>query len=242
MDCFVDVWLGLAKNKRVYQAFLKEQYKDDSKPISSFAETQDEQFYDHDFLETVFTGEGLTLDEALAHVSFSSSFVTELKESAEGIRFNFFIASFSDDFSKPKSAQLDGIDLRYLGRFEYDKNAKPVGNFDHLGSIYIHILNHSFLFESQITDCIKVDAMGLMIGRDNPYGRSLDISSTVSAVADCQLRISVNEEGIWELRDFGDNGLSRLGQESFDGEKSMPWPGNKFSVGDVEFLWSDVPK
>jgi hypothetical protein len=242
MESFVDFWLGLAKNKRVYQAFLKEQYKDDSKPISPFAETQDEQFYDHDFLESEFTGEGLSLDEALHYVSFSSSFAANMNAPAEGIRFNFFIASFSDDFSNPKSAQVDGIDLHYLGRFEYDKNAGPVGNFDHLGSIYIHILNHSFLFETQITDCIKVNAMGLMIGKDNPYGRSLDISSTVPAVADCQLRISVNGEGIWELRDFGDNGLSRLGQESFDSEKSMPWPGIKFSVGDVEFLWSDVPK
>jgi hypothetical protein len=52
----------------------------------------------------------------------------------------------------------------------------------------------------------------------------------------------VNAEGIWELRDFGNNGLSRLAMDSFDNERSMPWPGIKFSVGELEFLWSDQPK
>jgi hypothetical protein len=52
----------------------------------------------------------------------------------------------------------------------------------------------------------------------------------------------VNAEGIWELRDFGNNGLSRLAMDSFDNERSMPWPGIKFSVGKLEFLWSDQPK
>lgn len=239
----VDFWVGLAKNKSALKAFLKEQYKDDALPISKFAETQGEQFYDHDFLESEFTGVGLSLSEALYYVSYSSSFSEELVPLAEGLRFNFFIASFSDDFGSPKSASVDGIELRYLGRFAYDRKAGVVGNFEHLGEIFIHLLDGKKVqFEGAETDCIRVDAYGLMIGRENPYGRSVDISGLVPAVADNQLRISVNSEGIWELRDFGNNGLSRLGTESFDDEKAMPWPGITFSVGDLQFLWSDQPK
>lgn len=240
MSNHVEVWLGLAKNKTTYRAFLKEQYKDDNQPISPFAASQGETFYDHDFLETEFCGEGMSVSDSLYSVSYGSSFAGQVAEAAGDVRFNFFILSYSEDFSAPKSAQSDGIELTYIGRFEFDPAA--IVDPESKDVIYIHILNgQKLMFESELTDCIKVDMRGLMIGRENPYARMLDISSVVPNVADNQLRISMANEGYWELRDFGNNGLSRLGAESFDNEKAAPWPGVKFSVGEQEFLWSDSP-
>lgn len=237
----VDVWIGLAKNKSVYRAFMKEQYKDDSKPISAFGASQGESFYDHDFLESEFCGEGMTIKDAFYAVSYCSSFIDQVVEKVDNTPFNFFIAFFADDFSHPKSAVAEGIELTYLGRFDFDPNA-TVGTGP-LGSIFIHILGgRKLLFEEAETDCIEVDLRGLMIGRENPYARMLNVSEIVPDVADNQLRISMSPEGMWELRDFGNNGLSRLGMDSFDNERAAPWPGITFSVGEIEFLWSDSPK
>lgn len=238
----MDLWLGSAANKRAFNAFFKERYGDDSAPISAFAASQGEKFYDHDFLEAQFEPKFKSIDDVLKTVSFSASFADEVCEKVLEFDFNVSVAFFGDDFSDPRSIEVDGIKLAYIGRFQYDRKSSPVGDYDHLGHVYIHVQGGQKLdFEGEQTDCIRVDAYGLMIGRTNPYGRSLDISSIVPDVADCQLRISVNAEGIWELRDFGNNGLSRLGLDSFDGERSMPWPGIKFSVGALEFEWSDGP-
>ncbi|MEI7576198.1 MAG: immunity 22 family protein [Armatimonadota bacterium] len=239
----VDVWLGRAADEQSFEAFFEETYSEDDAPISAFAVSQGVTFYDHDFIDRVLADACLSLDEAFKGVSYGSSFIEEVRAKMGEFDYNMVVTCYSDDFFTPRSVKADGIELEYIGRFAYDKTAGPVGNYDHLGHIYIHVLADVKLeFEGELTDCIRVDAMGLMIGKVNPYARSLDISSIVPDVDMNQLRISVNAEGIWELRDFGNNGLSRLGLDSFDNERSMPWPGIKFSVGALEFMWSDGPK
>ena len=243
MSMSVDLWLGKAADSLTCSTFFAESYDDDDGPISPFAESQGETFYDHDFLEVQFNEKFGSVDDALTGMSYSGSFADAVRAKVESFDFNLSVASFSEDFSNPVSVHTENLSLTYIGRFEYDLKASPVGNYDHLGHIYLHILGDVKLeFEGEMTDCIRVDAMGLMIGKVNPYARSLDISGVVPEVDTNQLRISVNAEGIWELRDFGNNGLSRLGLDSFDDERSMPWPGIKFSVGALEFEWSDGPK
>ncbi len=239
----VDVWLGRAADEQSFEAFFDETYGEDDAPISAFAASQGETFYDHDFVDRVRAEAFMSLDEAFNGLSYGSSFIEDVWAKIGEFDYNMVVSCYSDDFSAPRSANADGIELEYIGRFAYDKTAGPVGNYDHLGHIYIHILGDVKLeFEGELTDCIRVDAMGLMIGKVNPWARSLDISTLVPEVDTNQLRISVNSEGIWELRDFGNNGLSRLGMDSFENERSMPWPGLTFSVGPLEFLWSDQPK
>jgi hypothetical protein len=243
MSNTVDLWLGKSADAELFETFFAETYGEDDAPISPFAAGQGETFYDHDFIDRRREDAFSSLDEAFEGISFGSSFVEDARAKIGDFDYNFVVASYSDDFSEPRSASVEGIELTYVGRFTYDRNAAPVGNYDHLGQIYIHVLGDVKLeFEGELTDCIRVDARGLMIGKVNPWGRSLDISGVVPGVDMNQLRISVNAEGIWELRDFGNNGLSRLGLDSFDDERSMPWPGIKFSVGALEFLWSDGPK
>lgn len=243
MSNSLDLWLGKAEDQAAVDAFFEESYEVEDAPISPFAVSQGESFYDHDFLETQFNPEFATIDDVLKGVSFSESFADEVRAKVDEFDFNLSVASFSEDFSNPVSVHSEFLSLTYIGRFNYDPKAMPVGNYDHLGHIYIHILGDQKVdFEGQPTDCIRVDAKGLMIGKVNPYARSLDISGLVPEVDMNQLRISMNAEGIWELRDFGNNGLSRLGLDSFDDERSMPWPGIKFSVGSLDFLWSDEPK
>lgn len=239
----VDVWLGRSADAKAFEAFFEESYGEGDEPTSPFAASQGVTFYDHDFIDRVRADAFSSLDDAFSGLSYGSSFIEEVRAKLGEFDYNLVVACYSDDFSAPRSASGEGIELEYVGRFAFDKSAGPVGNYDHLGHIYIHILGDVKLeFEGEMTDCIRVNAMGLMIGKVNPYGRSLDISGVVPEVDTNQLRISVNAEGIWELRDFGNNGLSRLGLDSFDNERSMPWPGIKFSVGALEFLWSDGPK
>ncbi len=242
MNRLINVWLGKAENKRRYSAFLKEQYGDDSRPISEFAASQGETFYDHDFVESEFNAKWRTLDDALLALSHSASYASELRAKVKTFDHNFTLATFEDDFKNPTSYQATGIQIDFLGSFEYDDTAKPEGTPEFDNAIFIHILGgRSFEFEGGLTSCIKVDERGLMIGKANPYARCLNISAVVPNVDDNQLRVSLNAAGLWELRDFGNNGLSRLSKSSFDNETSMPWPGIAFSVGEVEFMWSDSP-
>jgi len=239
----VDIWLGQATDKKAFTAFFKETYSDDDRPISAFAESQGERFYDHDFVEAQYNKKLKTLDDALMTISFSRSFADSLRAQVKDFDYNVTVAAFSDDFSAPRSAEGNGLSLTYIGRFEYDPKAKPVGEFDHFGHIYIHVLGGRMLqFEGEPTDCIRVDAYGLMIGRPSPYGRYLDVSNEVPAVDENQLRISVDEPEVWELRDFGNNGLSAVENAPFNDSFMTPEVGMRFSVGGIEFLWTDQPK
>jgi hypothetical protein len=243
MSNHVDVWLGRVADQAAYEDFFAESYGDDDGPISPFAASQGVTFYDHDFIDRRRADAFSSLDEAFEGISFGSSFVEEVRAQIPEFDYNLVVACYSDDFSAPRSASGEGVELIYVGRYIYDRDASPVGNYNHLGHIYIHVLGGVKLeFEGELTDSIRVDAKGLTIGKVNPWARSLDTSTLVPEVETNQLRISVNAEGIWELRDFGNNGLSRIGTDSFDDERSMPWPGIKFSVGELEFLWSDQPK
>lgn len=220
---------------------MAEQYEDDARPISAFAASQGASFYDHDFLEVQFDPSFASVDDVLAGLSFSSSFADAVRAAVPAFDFNGAIALFSDEIAAPVSFENADVHLTYVGRFECDPNATSTGFKDTLDSIFIHLLGGVQVeFEGAMTDCVEVDGRGLMIGRANPYARSLDISSLVPEVADNQLRIAQYHE-MWELRDFGNNGLSRLGKSSFDNERSLPWPGITFSVGPLEFLWSDSP-
>jgi Immunity protein 22 len=242
MNRLITVWLGKAENKRRYTSFLKEQYRDDSKPISEFAASQGETFYDHDFVESEFNAKWKTLDDALLALSHSASYAAELRAKVEAFGYNFTLATLREDFAEPRSYESDGLKLDYLGSFEYDPSAKPEGTPEFDNAVYIHVLDGlTFEFEGAATSCIKVAELGLMIGRVNPYARCLDISSSVPNVDDNQVRISLNSEGLWEIRDFGNNGLTKMSGEDFDNAKWMPFPGVKFSIGEVTFLWSDQP-
>lgn len=239
----VNLWFGRATGKKAFNAFFKETYSDDDRPISPFAESQGETFYDHDFLETHFNAKLRTTNEALMAISFSSSFADSVRDLVSSFDYNFSVAAFSDDFSAPRSVEAEGLSLTYIGTFEYDQKAKPVGEFDHLGHVYLHVLGgHKLELEGELTDCIRVDAYGLMIGLPSPYGRYLDLSKEVPFIGGCQLRISVDQNRVWELRDFGNNNLTVVEGVPLNNSFLAPEFGLRFAVGEVEFLWADSPK
>lgn len=233
------IWLGKARNKKRWTAFLKETYSDDDSPISEFAVSQGESFYDHDFLESMFDAKWRTLDDALKTLSASSSHAEELRKKVNPFDANFAILCFSDDFSNPANFETEGLRLVYIGQFAFDPSARPEGAPDH--EVYLKLVGATLEFEGTTTQSVKLDERGLMIGRTNPYARMLDITPLVPEAADNQVRASVNSEGLWELRDFGENGLTVVAGQNFDGARWLPIPGSQFRVGSLVFEWSDEP-
>ncbi len=132
MSNHVDVWLGRVDDQAAYEDFFAESYGDDDGPISPFAASQGVTFYDHEFIERRRTDSFLSLDEAFEGISFGSSFVEEVRAQIGAFDYNLVVACYSDDFSSPRSASGEGVELAYVGRFTYDRDAAPVGNYDHL--------------------------------------------------------------------------------------------------------------
>ena len=116
----VDLWLGTATDRDAFDAYFAESYEDELAPISPFAESQGETFYDHDFLETQFDGACTTIDDALQTISFSGSFADAARERIPDGEFNLIVAFFGDAFTNPRSGRAEDVELTYLGRFPYD--------------------------------------------------------------------------------------------------------------------------
>ncbi len=235
------LWLGKAANKTRLNKFLKETYAADDRPISEFAASQGVNFYDHDFMDIEFNKGWKSLADALLVLACSSSYAEGVREKVARFDHNFYIACFNpEDFGNPHDYEAEGLKLDFIGTFKVDLAAKPEGYVEPDFSVYIHVVSdHSFELEGEMTKVVKLDVRGLMIGKVNPYARSLDISSAVPNVDTNQVRISRNAEGLWELRDFGNNGLTKMSSEDFDDATWMPFPGVNFSIGEVTFLWSD---
>lgn len=239
----VDVWIGTVSDQETLDRFLEETHSDDNAPISQFAVSQNDWFYDHDFLEVSYFSNKTNLQDALESMSFGPSYASEVRATAGRRKFNVIFLMINEFFDKPISISRDGIQADYIGRFDYDPKAVNYGTPKPPPNIYIHILGGKTLPTSNgDTDCIMVDDNGLTIGKPVSYGPYIDVSSEVPDTAHSQAWITINAGGLWELQDHGENGLTKLGSDDFDGSKWSPWPGIKFSVGSVEFLWSDQPK
>ena len=223
----MDVWIGTATDQSRVERLLDESYGTDD-PISEFAATQGETFYDHDFIDWKFVPEG-GLKNLVVGVSFSESFATELINVAGNRSANIAIFAFEDDFSQPQSAKVDGIELQYVGRFAYDQQARAYGVARLYGTA-------SLSRQDEPGNDRTVDAFGLMIGRgSNPYMPYLDLEAEVPGVSVNQVRIRVIPGEGWEVRDFGENGLTRVSGEAFDGEFVVSNGPIEFSIGSVRF-------
>jgi hypothetical protein len=114
MSNHVDVWLGRVADQAAYEDFFAESYGDDDGPISPFAASQGVTFYDHDFIDRRRADAFSSLDEAFEGISFGSSFVEEVWAQIVEFDYNVVVACYSDDFSSPRSARLEGVQLTYV--------------------------------------------------------------------------------------------------------------------------------
>ena len=115
------LWLGQF-GPDAPEDFFEEQYdREDDEPLSQFAASQGETWYDHDFVEISYLDD---LQEVRALVdghSYSESYLDSVvaKAAALGIdQANVFVFADKEQFAGPCSASGPGYQLWYLGEFE----------------------------------------------------------------------------------------------------------------------------
>lgn len=237
------MWLGTAESNESFEQFLAEDMTTDG-PVSAFAASQGETFIDSDFLE-FFHAEGQpSLSDLLAGASYGESFIPEVIAAAPAIAINCAILGFEEEFSSPRSCKGEGITLTYIGEFDYDPSSRPFHIAGRYGYALLEVLSGGPVhFQGTPVTSVKVDAFGLMIGKGvNPYTPLLDISSSVPETADAQVRISVGQDKSWEIRDFGENGLTRVDGRDFGGQSLRTLLPLRFSIGSVELQLTPQPE
>lgn len=120
----VDVWLGTFHSEAALSEYLQESYSDDhsERPISRFASDQGQWFYDHDIIESTFSGETSNIAIALSGCSFAESFLAEVVERFWHAPFVFdsAILAYGGAIDSPRSADSPHYRLQYLGCFKCD--------------------------------------------------------------------------------------------------------------------------
>lgn len=116
-------WAGHFPGIDEFTSLFVETYSEDETPISLFAASQNELFYDHDFLEYGFAEEAKTIEDMIDGYSYSdqwgSTFALLIEEL--GLKHvNSFVFISGNEIDAPQSVDRgSGIYLRYLGKISY---------------------------------------------------------------------------------------------------------------------------
>ncbi|MCD0468121.1 immunity 22 family protein [Flavobacterium sp. JAS] len=126
-------WFGQFTSEEAYFDFLGENetyYEDedvieDEKYISEFAKSQNENFLDHDFMESGFENEEVSFKEKFSPYSYSEKWITEAKErlvkqNQDPEKVNTVVFISKDQIEKPISIQNSKFELIYIGQIEYE--------------------------------------------------------------------------------------------------------------------------
>lgn len=124
-------WFGKLRSEEEYFNFLGESetyYEDDDieeKYISEFAKSQNENFLDHDFMESGFENEDISFEDKFLKYSYAEKWITEVKtqltEQNQNLKeINTVVFISKDQIKNPISVHNSGFDLVYLGEIEYE--------------------------------------------------------------------------------------------------------------------------
>lgn len=139
----VSVWVAKRISQTNFDEYLAEDYSDDDRPISRFAEDLGVSFYDHDFMNATKLEKPLFIAELILILSYGETVAIEADEAATRKqlteeRFNAVVALYDQRF--------EGIwpydsPLTFLGTFTYNKPPGPKSPTlqpgDHTGRILI---------------------------------------------------------------------------------------------------------
>jgi len=116
-------WAGKFATLESFTDLFVETYgDDDDTPISQFAATQNETFYDHDFIEYGYSSEPETLPEFVENYSYSDQWLNEFAAMVESnglADINAFVFISDSEISDPQSFENENGYLRYLGKLTY---------------------------------------------------------------------------------------------------------------------------
>ena len=127
----VSVWLGAFESETRLDRFFEETYdeEDEDAPISEFAHSQEQVFYDHDFIERGFNQSAQTVQQLLTGHSFSRSFVDVLTAAAgESLPAgtNSVVLVWGRVIRVPRSVAGLGHELQFIGTFPCDPRADAI--------------------------------------------------------------------------------------------------------------------
>jgi len=124
-----DFWIGNFESRDVYFNFFGEapnfyQDEDDTeeKYISKFAESQDVNWIDHDFMESGFEDDNEAFVEKFKKYSYSDQWIQEVSAKASEIglnKINTVVFISKGRIQKPTSVFTPEFSLQYIGQIEY---------------------------------------------------------------------------------------------------------------------------
>lgn len=121
---FAHVWIGVFEDNAPEDYFV-EQYDEDDAPLNQFAAEQNEDYYDHDWIEISYLdlAESEDVRSFVDGHSYCEHYIDDVcirAESAGLETINVFVLCVQqDEFDNPKTASGDGYRLEYLGMFPY---------------------------------------------------------------------------------------------------------------------------
>lgn len=124
-------WFGKFRSEEEYFDFLGESetyYEDDDiegKYISEFAKSQNENFLDHDFMESGFENEDISFEDKFSKYSYAEKWIpeakTQLTEQNQNLgEINTVVFISKDQIKNPIAICNSRFDLVYLGEIEYE--------------------------------------------------------------------------------------------------------------------------
>lgn len=131
-------WIGYASSERVFNRFVAEdptfwdtEDEDEDIPLSPFAASQGESWYDHDFLESGYSTQLGNIAERFQGYSYVDQWAPWVEAQAKRTslsEFNAFVLMGVDQrpgseyrqISKPRSYSEEGLKLVYLGEFSFE--------------------------------------------------------------------------------------------------------------------------
>jgi hypothetical protein len=117
-------WAGHFTNVDEFEALFAETYSDeDDIPISPFAASQNEIFYDHDLLEYGISDSATSIKELVEGYSYADQWLSDFEAKLETLGLtdvNAFIFISADEIDEPQSIGTSPSSyLRYLGSIPY---------------------------------------------------------------------------------------------------------------------------
>jgi hypothetical protein len=124
-------WLGKFNSEDEYFDFVGEDnayYEEDDmeeKYISEFAESQNQHFLDHDFMESGFENESISFEEKFSKYSYAEQWLPEVKsrlrdQNQNPDEINALVFISKNQIKNPVSIMNSKFDLLYIGEIEYD--------------------------------------------------------------------------------------------------------------------------
>jgi hypothetical protein len=116
------IWIGQFTDEAP-EDFFEEKYGRDDEPLSQFANSQGQSWYDHDFVEISYLDSLEPIASLIDGHSYFDQYQTALLHVTQAkkiVEANVFVLASKDQFSSPRTASGIGYDLWFMGSFSYD--------------------------------------------------------------------------------------------------------------------------